>query len=313
MRTKPIYNGDGIVVDMIDLLNLQAQLFLMMLAGFFFRKYILSKSFEKGLTDVIIDLILPCNIVASFQIELDSELIRSTLLVLAVAFAAQIISIGLGMVLFRRSEEADLPVLKYGTLCSNAGFLGTPVAEGIWGAEGILLASIFLVPQRILMWTVGLTFFHREKQNAFLTMIKNPTIDAVLVGLVLAVTQMPLPAFLNNTMHAFSNCNSGMSMFLIGMITSRIKPRDFLDKNVLYLSAVRLVLIPLIVLIGCRLFGVDELATGVAVILAAMPVAGTTAVLAAKYDCNAEFAASSVAASTALSLLVIPVWGLILS
>jgi len=300
------------MIDMINLLNLQAQLFLLLMAGFLFQKYILSESFEKGLTDVLIDLILPCNIVASFQMKLDAELLHSSLSVLAAAFVTQLLCIGLGMVLFRRSREDYLPVLKYGTLCSNAGFLGMPVAEGIWGAEGILLASIFLIPQRVFMWSVGVGYFHKEKQNLFLTVIKNPTIDAVLVGLILMVTQAPLPAFLDNTLHAFSNCNTGMSMFLIGMITSRLKLRDFLDKNILYLSFIRLVFVPLIVLIGCRLFGVEELATGVAVLLTAMPVAGTTAVLASKYGRNAEFAASSVAASTALSLAVIPVWGLIL-
>lgn len=300
------------MIDMVNLLNLQAQLFLLLLTGFFFQKFILSEDFKKGLTDVLIDLILPCNIIASFQIKLDAELIHSTLSILAAAFAGQLVSIGLGKVLFRRCAEDDLPVMKYGTLCSNGGFLGIPVAEGIWGSEGILLASIFLIPQRVLMWSVGLSYFHKEKQNILLTMIKNPTIDAVLAGLVLMITQAPLPAFLDNTIHAFSNCNTGMSMFLIGMITSRIKLRDFLDQNILYLSAVRLILVPLIVLIGCRLLGVEELATGVAVILTAMPVAGTTAVLASKYGRNAEFAASSVAASTALSLAVIPVWGLIL-
>lgn len=301
------------MIDMINLLNLQAQLFLLLLAGFFFQKFILGEDFKKGLTDVLTDLILPCDIVASFQLKLDTGLMRTTLLVLGAAFLTQLLCIVLGKVLYLRSKEDDLPVLRYGTLCSNAGFLGMPVARGIWGAEGILLASIFLIPQRILMWTVGLSFFHKEKQNVFLTMIKNPTIDAVLVGLVLMVTQVQLPAFLDNTIHAFANCNTGMSMFLIGMITSRIKPQDFLDQNVLYLSFVRLVLVPLVVFTGCRLFGVEDLATGVTVILTAMPVAGTTAVLASKYGRNAEFAASSVAASTALSLAVIPVWGLILS
>lgn len=301
------------MIDMVNLLNLQAQLFLLLLAGFFFQKFILSEDFKKGLTDVLIDLILPCNIVASFQIKLDAELVRSTLLVVAAAFAAQLVSLALGLVMYRRCEEDDVPVMRYGTLCSNAGFLGMPVAEGIWGPEGILLASIFLIPQRVFMWSIGVSFFHKEKQNIFLTLIKNPTIDAVLVGLVLMITQAQLPPFLDNTLHAFSNCNTGMSMFLIGMIASNIKARDFLDKNVLYLSFVRLIFVPSIVFLGCRLFGVEELATGVAVILTAMPVAGTTAVLASKYGRNAEFAASVVAASTALSLAVIPVWGLLLS
>ena len=44
-------------------------------------------------------------------------------------------------------------------------------------------------------------------------------------------------------------------MFLIGMTASRLRLRDFPDQNIPYRSAVRLILIPLTVFIGCRLLG----------------------------------------------------------
>lgn len=62
------------------------------------------------------------------------------------------------------------------------------------------------------------------------------------------------------------------------------------------------------VLLGCRLLGIDALATGVSVILAAMPMGGTTAILAAKYGCDAAFAGKCVAVSTLLSIVTTPLW-----
>lgn len=301
------------MIDIVNLLNLQGELFLLLAAGFYFRKRVVGEGFEKGLTDVILDLILPCNIVTSFQIEMNAQLLRSTFSILAVSMVNQLVCLALGAALYRLRPRDKRPVMKYGTLCSNAGFLGMPVAEGIWGSQGVMLASVYLIPQRIFMWSAGVGFFHREKKNVAMKLLTNPCILASAAGLVLMAAQAGLPPFLNKTIHALGQCNTGMSMFLIGMIASRIKLRDFLDPDVLYLCAIRLILIPLLVYLGCLLFAMDQLTTGVAVILAAMPVAGTSAVLAAKYDAAPEYAASAVAASTVLSLIAIPVWGLILS
>lgn len=301
------------MIDVANLLSLQAELFLLLAAGFYFRRKVVGEGFERGLTDVILDLILPCNIVTSFQIEMNAQLLRSTISVLAVSMANQLACLALGAVIYRRRAREKWPVMKYGSLCSNAGFLGTPVAEGIWGSQGVMLASVYLIPQRIFMWSAGVGFFHREKKNVALKLLTNPCILASVIGLVLMAAQASLPLFLDRTVRALGQCNTGMSMFLIGMVASRIKLRDFLDRDVLYLTAVRLVLIPLLVFLSCRLLAVDQLTAGVAVLLAAMPVAGTSAVLAAKYDAAPEFAASSVAVSTALSMFAIPAWGLLLS
>ena len=101
-------------------------------------------------------------------------------------------------------------------------------------------------------------------------------------------------------------------MFLIGMICADVDRRDFLDLDSLYFSAVRLVLIPGLLLLGCRLAGTAELVTDVSVVLAAMPAGGTTAILAAKYGGNARFAAGCVTVSTLFSLLAVPAWCLVL-
>ena len=61
-------------------------------------------------------------------------------------------------------------------------------------------------------------------------------------------------------------------------------------------------------MLGCRLAGMGGLSEAVAVLLAAMPAGGTTAIVAAKYGGDAEFAAGCVTVSTVLSLIAIPLW-----
>lgn len=85
-----------------------------------------------------------------------------------------------------------------------------------------------------------------------------------------------------------------------------------MDRDTIYYGFIRLVFIPLLVYIGCRLAAVDELVTGVSVVLAAMPAASTTAIIASKYKKDETFATRCVVSTTLLSLVTVPVWCLFL-
>ena len=49
--------------------------------------------------------------------------------------------------------------MQYCTIVSNSGFLGLPIAQGIYGAEGMMYASIFIIPMRVMMWSAGIACF----------------------------------------------------------------------------------------------------------------------------------------------------------
>lgn len=292
---------------------MQGQLFLLVLLGVFFRRFIVDSQFQKGLTSLIIDLILPCNIIASFQLEIGGELVRQTSVIAVISVAVQAGSWILAVLLFRKCASDKRAVLQYSTLCSNAGFLGTPIAEGLFGGQGVLLTAIYLIPQRIMMWTVGLSFFTRSsKQSISKKTLLNPCLIAVCLGLLQAFLQIPLPTVFDRTIDSLGRCNTGLSMFLIGMLIADFHPRDFVDPLILYYSAVRLFLIPLLVLIGGRLLQIDSLPAQISVILSAMPAGATSALLAEKYNGNARFAAGCITVSTVLSMAAIPLWCVIL-
>ena len=103
-----------------------------------------------------------------------------------------------------------------------------------------------------------------------------------------------------------------MSMLVIGMILADADPRTLVDKDVLFYSVIRLIIIPFCVFIPCLMFHIDSLVKGVSVLLAAMPAGATTTILASKYDCEEEFSVNLVVFSTAASLITTPIWSLIL-
>ena len=73
------------MMDILGLLELQGRLFLLMGVGMFLRRSLLSEAFQKGLTDLIVDLILPCSILTAFGTEPREDLLRSVLFTLPAA------------------------------------------------------------------------------------------------------------------------------------------------------------------------------------------------------------------------------------
>ena len=164
------------------------------------------------------------------------------------------------------------------------------------------------------MWSAGLSYFTESGSKKALVkkVATHPCIVAVYIGLILLVTQLPLPEFLGSTIKSVGNCTTPLSMILIGTILAEVDVKSILSKTVFAYTAIRLVVIPLLTLIGCRLCHVDPLITGVSVLLAGMPAGSSTAILAAKYDGDYKFATKCVVVSTILSLVTIPIWCLVL-
>lgn len=298
-----------------ELISLQLRMFLIMLVGLLFRKKnVISEEGKKNLTDLVIYLILPCNIVKSFLIEFDGGTLKNFGLILLISVLIQFFCAVLAKLLYRRTAQGHGPVLKYATVASNSGFLGNPVAEGVFGSMGLALASVYLIPQRIVMWSAGVSYFTggADRKTVVRRVVTHPCILAVCLGFTLMLTQVSLPPFLEASLRDVGNCNTAMSMLIIGTILADVRFRELFDKSLFWFSGLRLVLIPLAVFAGCLLCRVDKLVTGVSVLLAAMPAASTTAILAAKYEGDAVYASKCVVLTTILSLVATPVWSMIL-
>lgn len=313
---------------MQQLLILQGTMFLLIFIGWFLLKYgIITKQGQDNLTDLVIYLILPCNIVKSFLIDFSGDVLRQCFDILILSILLQVFCVIFGKVFYRHHELNRKKCLQYGIICSNAGFLGNPIAEGVFGSAGLLLASVYLIPQRIMMWSSGLTIFADDEQEnptgnhmakrahrmqVLKKVITHPCIIACILGMILMITQWQLPAVLNTTLSHLGGCNTALSMLVIGMILAEGDLKHLFDKDIWIYSLFRMVLIPGLLLVICKLIHLPSLVTGVSVLLAAMPAGATTSILAEKYNRAPEFAAQLVVISTILSFVTSFIWSVVL-
>lgn len=302
------------MVDLKTLLDLQITIFCLMLAGYILTKlHILSLEARKPLSALLINFILPCNIIVSFMIHLTRSILRDCLTIFIVSICIQIFAAIVGPFFYPKKDKDKLAVLKYGTIVSNAGFMGNPITQGLYGNLGLLYASVYLIPQRIVMWSAGVTCFTGSRgKNVIKKICTHPCIIAVVIGLILMIAQIKLPSGLDKTINFASDCTTALSMIVIGNILAGVDKREILSKDNFWFCFIRLILFPLIVLACCMLTGIHELVTNVSVVLAGMPAAATTAILAAQYDGDSAFAAEIVFLSTLLSLITVPILCLIM-
>ena len=101
-------------------------------------------------------------------------------------------------------------------------------------------------------------------------------------------------------------------MFAIGAMLAESDIRRLFDWQVLYYCLLRLAVYPLLILGVLKLFNIDSILCNTIVLLSAMPMAGTTAILADKYGCGPEIASQTIFVSTLLSIVTLPVFMIVL-
>lgn len=302
-------------MDFSGLYEMQGMLFLLMIIGAVLKKMnIITDAGKSVLADLVIYVTLPCSILKSFEIEFNTGILKSSLTILIVSCLIQMVCYILNKFVYRGIREERKKVLLYATMTSNAGILGNPIAEGIFGAMGLFYASIYLIPQRIVMWSLGMTYFTESPDRK--TLIKkvctHPCIIAVSIGFLLMLAQYRISGFIGATIRSLSNANTAVSMLFVGTVLASATLKSLAEPITCYYSFIRLIVIPALVLGGCYLAGISGLVAGVSTVLAGMPAASVTAILASKYGGDEVFATKCVVFSTLLSMITVPIWCMII-
>jgi predicted permease len=191
---------------------------------------------------------------------------------------------------------------------TNTGFVALPILHAIYGQPAVLPAAVATVFVAAVMFPITVILLERDAhkpsaQSAGLAkqILLNPMVLSTLVGLVWAITGLPIPApvaaYLNMIAAALTPC----ALFAIGLGLSVDGLRSNLTAS-FALATVKLVVMPLIVYGLCVITGLNPLYTVAAVICAAVPTAKTVYVLAHEHKVEEKLVAATVSVTTMLSV-----------
>lgn len=297
-----------------NMIDMQLMMFLLVAIGFFIRKKgIVNTEGRMNMIDLCLYITLPFNVLHSFLRKWDWNLFIACGVILLLSIGFNAISVFFSTILYKKQEINRQKSLKYGTIISNSGFLGNPMVEGIYGSEGLLYAALFMLPVRIVMWTIGIAVFLKgRKEKLWKNVLTHPCIVAIYAGVIIMVCGIQFPTFVEKTIAGISGCNTPLSMMLIGMMLAEVKSKGLIDKTMVFYTAIRLLVIPAVVFAITAFLPLDGMLRGITVIMAGMPAPITTALLSAKYGGDEKYATGMVFLSTILSLITLPLWCLVL-
>lgn len=304
-------------MDITIILNNILTLFLLILVGFIAGKSgAVSKNATGYLSDILMKVALPATIFLSISGTYSQGILKDSFKIAILTFIihSSCILISLGYTKLMKIPEKDRGVWVFASTFSNNGFMGFPIAYAILGKEGLFLASISNTVFNVLIFSVGIkliTMGHESGKgiNIKKLFLNNNNI-AIFLGIIFYVTQTSLPQPIQSSLSYMGNVTTPMSMFLVGLSISSNRVRDmFNDYKLYFLSAVRLLIAPMLAIIVMRFipFGSASLVPKVMAIVLAMPAPSATAIIAEQYNGNKELAAKVVFLTSILSIITIPI------
>ena len=287
------------------------------------RLQILPATTAKQFTSLLMNVTLPATILTSLHRPFDAAFLHSSILIMALGVACMTLYAVSGALMTRpfRVPAGRRGMWILACTFSNNGFMGYPIALALFGEEGLVLAVFLGVPFNLLAYTVGpkLVCMDRSgKEGASPISWRSLLLSAVnvstLLGVLIYVTQIPIPAVIENPMISLANMTTPLSMLVIGMNLSNGKISTiFRDRDVFSASFMRLLALPFLTwLLLQPLTFVEPLVEGVLLIIMSMPCAALASLLAEAYEGDREFAAELVFLSSLLCMITIPLISLLL-
>ena len=285
-------------------------LFLIILIGVYgTKKHIINDDVNKGLRRILLEITLPLLVINSFSFSFDEGMGRNII----TAFIYSILFMILGgiksYILLKPLKGEKKKILHFANFFSNCGFIGFPIINSIFGAEGVVYTSIFNMVFTIFLWTYGVMIFSDKlsKENIKKVLL-NPSIIAVYIGIPIMIFNIKLPASILDTTKIVGDMTAPISMIIVGSILSKVKIKSiFKEASVYYGALIKLIVIPLAIYMIKLIIKDNSSVIDTIIVIQAMPAAAMTSIFAADFDKEKEYGAIVVFVTTLLSIITIPV------
>ena len=204
---------------------------------------------------------------------------------------------------------------------SNTIFVGLPINQALFGDASIPYVLIYYMCNTTFFWTLGTYLIQRdgegEAQFDLKTSLKkvfSPPLMGFLLGLVLVMLQIKLPAFLASDLQYLGNLTTPLSMIFIGLSVSHVGVKQLvLGKEQLLILLGRFLVAPLLMATIVYWAPLPSLMKQVFIIQSAMPVMTNAPVVAKLYGADSDYAAVMVTETTLATMVVIPILMLLMA
>ena len=296
-------------MDIMVVFQTMLKLFLLLVLGFvLFKCHIFDEYTNKKISALIVNVASPMLIISSIAgVEGSNKSI--VFLMIGAGILMYIGFIILGKIINRifPFPKKDWPVYECMVVFANTGFMGYPVLLDVFGQEAVFYASLIHMAFNFFVYTYAIMCLTKGDDSEFKLNFKQlltPGIILIFVGIFIYLFDIQLPSVLNSV----GSLTAPLSMMMIGSSLAVYPIKDsFTDWRSYVFAFVRLMIVPFVTMIMCRLLHIDAYYANITIITNAMPVGSMVLMLATQYNANVKIVTRNIVVSTLLSVITIPI------
>jgi len=209
-----------------------------------------------------------------------------------------------------RLANAQFTSLYQGSLRFNT-YVALAASAALIPAGGVALAAVVtavMIPTLNLLCVLVFAWFGAVRptpRGVLRTLVTNPLILACLLGILLNVSGLGLPAAARPVLDLLGGMALPLGLLAVGAAIDLRLLRGS-GRAVFIAIVVKLLLFPLLAVLLARLIGLDLVASQVLLVFAAVPTATASYILARQLGGDAPLMANIITAQTLVSLLTMP-------
>jgi len=293
--------------------NVVAPVFLLVALGYFVKRInVINENFVDVTSKFVFSVSLPALIFINIStIDLSSVIDLGQIFYI---YAATLISFFIIWILSIPliKDAKNLSVFVQGAYRSNYAIVGLAIISKLFGTSALGKASIilaFILPLYNVLAVIILTvpFRKERKLNLKATLVEiilNPLIVAVIIGLPFSYFKIRIPDVINLTTEFLAELALPLALIGIGgsLNMQNIRKASGLAFTS---SAIKIILIPVILTLGSYYFGYRGLDLGIMFVLFSCPTAIVSFIMAEAMGANSKLAGNIVLISTVASVFTI--------
>ena len=300
-------------MDIMVVFQTMLKLFLLLVLGFvLFKCHIFDEYTNKKISALIVNVASPMLIISSIAgVEGSNKSI--VFLMIGAGILMYIGFIILGKIINRifPFPKKDWPVYECMVVFANTGFMGYPVLLDVFGQEAVFYASLIHMAFNFFVYTYAIMCLTKGDDSEFKLNFKQlltPGIILIFVGIFIYLFDIQLPSVLMDTINSVGSLTAPLSMMMIGSSLAVYPIKDsFTDWRSYVFAFVRLMIVPFVTMLICRLIHIDPYYANITIITNAMPVGSMVLMLATQYNANVKIVTRNIVVSTLLSVITIPI------
>jgi predicted permease len=290
-----------------------AVLFIGILAGFVCRKgKVLSEEGTATVSNIVVKIILPFYLFSAILNSGSAVDPKGVLLTLGLSFGVFLLSglVALVIVPLLRPPAGDRGVYLFETMCGNVTYIGIPVCAAVLGGNAAFYGSLLNIPYNLLCFSLGIWLLAGKLP---LKKILNPAFLSGVAAALLYLLQVPVPSVVLDGCAFIGQATSPCAMLVIGSVLGSVPFKEiFTEWRAIPYVLIRLVGLGALMALLLSFIDVDPVLKGVVILMASMPAATNSTMLCTIYGGNRALSAKLIFLSTALSIVTIPLWALVL-